>query len=76
MAGHVKRNDPGSTQWLAFLHGVDGHLNFQRWFAAAVDHAAQRRHIGEVAAAERDVLQRRQNIIGRVEVDPADGRNE
>ena len=60
-----------------FLHGLDGHLDFEGLLAAAVDHAAQRRHVREVAApSEGDVLQRWHNVVGRVEVDPSVARDE
>ena len=40
------------------LRGRDGNFNFEGLFAAAIDHAAQRRHIGEVAApADGNMLQ-------------------
>ncbi|KAI3483332.1 hypothetical protein L1887_53787 [Cichorium endivia] len=53
------------------------HPHLRVVMATAEDHTAQRRDIGEVAApAEGDVLQRRQQVVGGIEVDPTVARTE
>src|SRR2546425_11136546 len=53
----------------------DGDAHLELLLAAAENHAARRRDIAEVAApGERDVTVVHQAVVGRIDVDPADGR--
>ena len=58
-----------------FLCRRDAHADVQRVRAAAEDHAAQRADVAVVASpGEGDVAQVGQDVVGRIEIDPAECR--